>query len=361
MMEPEPQPPVETADPPVAPRPSRVPGWIRRPLRWSLKALKRFGQFLLIAWAALAIYYSNLPWPWGRLLLAAVFAVFAVCALWVMRRPKWRWAFAAAFAAVVIWWICIPPSNHRPWRPEVAHPARAIIDGDRVRFVNFRNFHYRSTHDFDVRYEEREVYLSRLDSADLFISYWMIAPVGHTFLSFNFDDGSPPVCISIETRPEIGEGFDPLASMFKQFELIYLVGDERDIVRVRTDYRNEEVFLYRIRTTPERARALFRIYLDRINELADRPEWYHLLSNNCTLNIIRYSRAVGGTHRRFEIRHYLNGLIDRYVYDLGIVDTSLEFDELRRRSHINEVARAAGDAADFSQQIRKSLPVPGAN
>ena len=63
-------------------------------------------------------------------------------------------------------------------------------------------------------------------------------PVSHTFLSFIFDN-APPVSISIETRPEVGEGFDPLASLFKQFELIYVVGDERDIVRVRTNYRDE--------------------------------------------------------------------------------------------------------------------------
>jgi hypothetical protein len=94
--------------------------------------------------------------------------------------------------------------------------------------------------------------------------------------------------------------------------------------------------------------------------LADHPEWYHLLSNNCTLNIIRYSRAAGGQHSRFEIRHLLNGLIDRYVYGLGIVDTSLGFEELRRRSHINDSARAAGDAEDFSAKIRASLPVPAA-
>jgi hypothetical protein len=360
MIEPElSQPRVEAANPPVAGQPSRPPGQIRRLLRWSFTALKLFGQFLLITWAALAIYYSNLPWPWVRLLLAAAFGSFAICALWIIRCRKWRWAFAGVFAAVVIWWICILPSNDRPWRPEVGRPPRAIIDGDRVRLLNFRNFVYRSRDDFDVRYEQREVSLSHLVSVDLFVSYWQIGPVAHTFVSFNFDDGSPPVCISIETRPEVGEGFNPLASMFKQFELIYVVGDEHDIVRVRTDHRDEDVFLYRIRATPERVRQLFRIYLDRINQLADQPEWYHLLSNNCTLNIIRYSRAAGGQHDRFDIRHLLNGFIDRYVYGLGITNTSMSFEELRRRSHINEVARAAGNAEDFSRQIRKSLPAPG--
>jgi hypothetical protein len=147
--------------------------------------------------------------------------------------------------------------------------------------------------------------------------------------------------------------------MFKQFELIYVVGDERDIVRVRTDHRGEEVFLYRIRATPERARRLFRIYLDRINELASRPEWYRLLKNNCTLNIVRNARRAADTGRaRFDYRYLLNGLSGRYVYDAGLVDTSLDFEELRRRSHISDAARAAWDAEDFSARIRASLPLP---
>jgi Domain of unknown function (DUF4105) len=330
--------------------------WMRRLLRILGAALRTVIEFFLIAWASLAIYYSNLPWAWTSIVLALAFAAFAVWALWIVRRSKWRWAFAGAFAAVAIWWLCIPPSHDRLWRREVAVMPRAIIDGDRVRLLNFRNFVYRSRDDFDARYEEREVSLAHVVSIDLFVSYWKIGPVAHTFVSFNFDDRSQPVCISIETRPEIGEGFNPIASLFKQFELIYVVGDERDIVRVRTDQRDEEVFLYRIRATPDGVRRLFRIYLDRINQLADHPEWYHLLSNNCTLNIIRYSRAAGGQHSRFEFRHLLNGLIDRYVYGLGIVDTRLGFEELRRRSRINEVALAADNTPDFSRRIRASLP-----
>jgi len=329
-------------------------------VRWllglALAALRFVFLLLVIAWGVLALYYSNLPWEAGRVGLAAVFGVFAICAIWVMRSSRWRWAFGLVFTGVVVWFALIPASNDRPWRAEVKRPASAAITSDRVLLTNFRNFTFRTRDDFDIRYEEREVDISRINSIDLLISYWMPGPVAHTFLSFNFDDHTPPVCISIETRPEIGEGFNPLASMFKQLELIYVVGDERDLVRVRTEHRNEDVFLYRVRTSPEAARALFRLYLDRINSLAGRPEWYHLLKNNCTLNVIRYSRAVGGNHRRFELSHFLNGFIDAYLFHLGILDTSLEFDELRRRSHINDAARAAGDAEDFSAQIRRGLP-----
>jgi hypothetical protein len=305
---------------------------------------------------ALALYYSHLPWPWVRVVQALAFLAFGIWALWVDRRSRSKWAFAALFLGVVAWWISIRPSHYRPWRPEVAVMPRAFIDGDHVRITGVRDFDYRSIDDFTVRYKEREVSISQLASVDFFVSYWVVGPVAHTFLSFDFEN-APPICISIETRPEVGEGFSPIASLFKQFELIYVVGDERDIVRVRTNFRHEEVYLYRIRMSHENACQLFLIYLKRINELADRPEFYHLLSNSCTVNIIRYARKAGKV-ARFDLRYLLNGFVDRYLYSIGSVDTTLPFAELRRRSRINAAAEAAGNAPDFSERIRESLSRP---
>src|SRR5262249_49798283 len=233
----------------------------------------------------------------------------------------------------------------------------AFLDGDRVRITGVRNFEYRSRDDFTVRYEEREVSLSHLNSLDFYLSFfWPDSPVGHTFVSFIFDN-APPISISIETRPEIGEGFDPIPSLFKQFELIYVVGDEPDLVQVRTNYRKEDVFLYHIRTSPALARGFSLFYLARNNEFADHPEFYHLLSNSCPVNIARSATLAGGAGR-LDIRHILNGWSDRYLYSAGVLDRSLPFEELRRRSHINEAAQAAGNAKDFSERIRKSLPTP---
>ena len=231
---------------------------------------------------------------------------------------------------------------------------RASIEGDRVRITGVRNFEYRSRNDFTVRYEEREVQLSHLTGLDFYVSYWSEGTVAHTFVSFIFDN-APPLCISIETRPEVGEGFNPIASLFKQFELIYVVGDEHDLVGARTNHRHERVYLYHMNTSADDARRLLLIYLARINELADRPEWYHLLTNSCTINIIRYANAAG-REGRFDFRHLLNGLIDSYLYHSGRVDTTLPYEELRRRSLINDAAQAADDAADFSERIRSSLP-----
>ena len=311
-------------------------------------------QVMIVTWATLAIYYSNLPWPWLRYVLAAVFAAFTIFAFFLSGRRWTSLTAIALFLGVVAWWVSIPPSHDRPWRPEVAVMPRAVIEGDHIRITGVRNFEYQSRNDFTVRYEERELQLSHLTGLDFYVSYWSEGPVAQTFVSFIFDNASP-LCISIETRPEVGEGFDPIGSLFKQFELIYVVGEEHDLVGLRTNHRHERVYLYHLNTSADHARRLLLIYLTRINELADRPEWYHLLTNSCTINIIRYANAAG-REGRFDFRHLLNGLIDSYLYHSGRVVTTLPYEELRRRSLINDAAQAADDAADFSERIRASLP-----
>ena len=328
--------------------------FLSRSFGWLTRAIWTLCQVLLTVWFTLAIYYSNLPWAWLRLVLAGCFVAAAIWVLWLSRLPHKSLVFIMLCLGVVAWWLSISPSHNRPWRREVAVMPRAIVDGDRVRIIGVRNFDYRSVNDFTVRYEDREVQLSHLAGLDFFVSYWSEGLVAHTFLSFIFDN-APPLSISIETRPEVGEGFNPVASLFKQFELIYVVGDERDLVRVRTNYRKEAVYLYRLNSPHEGVRRLLMVYLERINELAHQPEYYHLLSNSCTINIVRYANAAGRAGR-FDIRHLFNGLVDSYLYHSGRVDTTLPFDELRRRSLINEVAQAADGTPDLSERIRASLP-----
>ena len=331
-------------------------GLLSRLLRGVTAGIWFLFRALLVAWATLAIYYSNLPWFGLRVAAAAAFAAFAVWGFWFARQRRMPAIVIVAFLGVLAWWLTILPSHDRPWRPEVAVMPRAIIDGDRVRITGVRDFDYRGESDFTARYEERELRLSRVTGVDFYVSYWVEGPVGHTFLSFTFAD-APPLSISIETRPEIGEEFAPVASLFKQFELIYVVGSERDIVGLRTNHRAEDVYLYRLNSSADDARRLLTIYLERINELADRPEFYNLLSNSCTINIVRYANAAGRAGR-FSYRHLLNGLVDQYLYLSGRVDTSLPFDELRRRSRVNAAARAADGAPDFSERIRAAMPPP---
>lgn len=322
------------------------------PLRWMTHLLVAG----CVLWAFLGIGYAPIGAPALRWIVATLFLLFSAWALW---KARWRWPAWTAIALVLLAigsrWL-IHPSHDRDWPPEVAVMPRVQIDVDRVRITGYRNFTYRSTDDFDVRYEEREVRLSDLQSLDFFVSYWWPGPVAHTFVSFNFANADP-VAISIETRPEVGEGFDPIASMFRRFELIYVVGAERDIVGVRTNHRHEDVFLYRTNTSAEAARRLFLVYAQRIDELADRPEFYHLLSNSCTINIVRYANRAGRTGP-LDYRHVLNGYSDRYLYRTGFLDSALPFATLRAKSHINQKAQAAGDAPDFSRRIREGLPVP---
>jgi len=325
-------------------------------LRWLIAGVNLLVRIVVITWTTLAIYFSNLPWSAPRLGLAVAFAAFAIWAFWLTRRKRMPVVAYALALGVVAWWFTITPSHDRHWRPEVAVMPRALIEGDHVRLTGVRNFDYRGRNDFTVHYEEREIDLSHLTGVDFYVSYWSEGPVAHTFVSFIFDNAAP-LCISIETRPEVGRGFEPIASIFKQFELIYVVGEERDVVGVRAIHRREAVYLYRLNSPPDDARRLLLVYLARINELADRPEFYNLFTNSCTINIIRYMNAAGRTGR-FDIRHLLNGLIDGYLYHSGRVDTTLEFDDLRRRSQINQAADQADGAPEpaFSERIRTSLP-----
>ncbi|HKE92715.1 MAG TPA: DUF4105 domain-containing protein [Povalibacter sp.] len=324
-------------------------------LRWLLAGTRGVFLTILLAWAAGAIYFAApVPGFAARLVLAVMFTAFGIWSLWFARDRRLMLAFAVLYGGLLIWWSSILPSHDRQWRPDHAVLPQAIIEGDRVRISDVRNFDYRTRDDFDVRYETREVALSHLTGIDFYISYWMQGPVAHTFLSFTFDN-APPLAISIEARFEAHEGFDPLASLFKQFELIYVVGEERDVVRVRTNIRKEDVYLFHINVSPEAARRLFLVYLERINQVHAHAEFYHLLSNNCTINIVRYANRAG-REGWFEIRHLLNGLIDGYLYNTNRLDSDLPLPELRARSHINEAAQAADDSSDFSERIRAELP-----
>ncbi|MBS0322011.1 MAG: DUF4105 domain-containing protein [Proteobacteria bacterium] len=311
-------------------------------------------RVLLVGWGALALFYRVPAVGHANVVLALAFVAFSAWALWRAPRRRGWLAFAVVFAVLLGWYSTIRPQQDRDWRADVARPPRAVLDGDLLTIHDFRNFEWRSRDDFTPRYETRTFDLRHLTGVDFYVSYWSEGPVGHTFLSFIFDNADP-LSISIETRPEAHEGFDPLASLFRQFELIYVVGDERDIVGVRTGIRHEDVYLYHVNMSAAAARALLRVYVERINELAARPEFYNLLSNSCTINIIRYANRVGRAGR-LTYDQVLNGWIDRYLYRTGLIDTSLPFWTLRERSHVNAAANAAGDSPDFWQRIRAGLP-----
>jgi hypothetical protein len=329
--------------------------------RW----LKGFGAFfilffllLMAGWATLAILYSNLPGflrPW----LAGIFGIASLLALVIRRRNlRVRLGFLAAFAAVLVYWFLMPPSNNRDWQPDLATLAWAQITGDKVTIHNIRNCDYRTETDFTCHYYDRTFDLAKLKKVDGFLVYWGSPSIAHTMMSFEFE-GQGNVCFSIETRKEKGEDYSTIKGFFRQYELMYVVADERDLVRLRTNYREkgkgEDVYLYRFNATPEFARNVFLSYLGEVNRLKERPEWYNALTGNCTTSILKHTMPYNSSGR-FDWRMIVNGYLDEMLYERKNIDTSLPFAELKKRSYINPRAQAADKDPAFSQLIRVGLP-----
>jgi hypothetical protein len=317
-------------------------------LRWALLAPVFLASF---AWACAALFFDGPFSGW----IAVVFACAAMGVLgWV--RPFWKSAslFAVLFFAVLFWWLSIEPSNQREWLPDVARLPSAEIDGDHLTIRNIRNFTYRSEFDYDENWEERTYDLSRLEGVDIFLVYWGSPWIAHTIMSWVFEDG-PPLAISIETRKEIGEEYSAVRGFFRQFEIYYVVSDELDVVRLRTDHRGEDVYLYRLLTPPELAREVLLDYLEEINQLAEKPRWYNAFRYNCTTAIRHHVQNVAPKNP-FDWRILVNGRIDELGYERGNIDTSMPFDELKQISEITERAKAIEKDSDFSAGIRDGLP-----
>jgi hypothetical protein len=309
------------------------------------------------AWGLLALWLGSWPQP----ACAALAALYAAAHLAALALAPLRRAAAACLAAFLLPLLCFQlmrPSGDRSWQPDVAQLPRAEVSGDSVTVYNVRACEYRSEADFTPRYETRRYALSKLRTADIFLCDWGLRKVAHAMLSFGFDDGQH-LCFSIETRKEVGESYSAIRGLFRQYELIFVAGDERDLVRLRTTIRQgETVRLYRmVRAPPKAVRAAFLDYLARINALSSKPEWYNALTENCMVGFFQIARRHAAEGRgRWHWSVILNGYADEHAYETGALDTSLPFDALRERSVINERARAAGDSPRFSALIREDLP-----
>jgi Domain of unknown function (DUF4105) len=326
-------------------------------MRRLLKSLLWIAAVLAIGWSALALYYASGVTPdWVRLALALAPPVVAIIGAWKLRRFFALLLAGAIFAGVLAWWLTITPSNDRDWQPDVAKLAYATFDGDKVTLHNIRDFDYRTETDFVPRYYDKTVDLNDIRSVDIVSSYWAGELIAHLFLSFGFADGEQ-IAISIETRKEKHESYSTLAGFFRQYELIYVAGSERDLIGVRTNYRQppEDVYVYRTRATPAGARRLFLDYLRSMNDLVKHPEFYNTLTTNCTTLIAMHTQANPSPMPR-SWKILASGLFPEYAYELGYLDDSMPFRELKQRSHVNERARAADKADDFSMRIRAITP-----
>ena len=260
-------------------------------------------------------------------------------------------------AVLLTWWSQIEPSNDRDWKPEAAVLPYVTFNSDEFTVHNIRNFSYRTETDFTPAYYDRTFDVRELESLDVIASYWAGPDIAHIFLSFGFS-GDEHFAVSIERRDERGEGYSTVKGLFRQYELMYVVADERDVIRLRTNVRRdppEDVYLFTLHGRVENARRLLLEYLRKINELHERPEFYNTLTTNCTSNIWLHARVNPG-RAPYSWKILLSGHVPEYLYELGRLDTRLPFAELKRRSQINAAARAADDAEDFSTRIRVGLP-----
>ena len=335
---------------------------VKRAVRLTGLVLAAFVLLGTAAWGVLALaFFDRAPWSL-RVAMASVFALVSVATLASFASPRWRWRALATYAGLfclLLWrWQAIEPSNARDWQPESAVLAHVSIDGERVTVHNVRNFDYRSETDFTPAYYDKTFDLGRLDSVDVVAVYWMGPAIAHVFLSFGF--GGDHLAISIEARKERGEGYSTVRGFFRQYELIYVVADERDVIRLRTNYRRdppEAVHVYRVLAPAENLRRLFLDYVREVNALAQRPEFYNSLTTNCTSNIWLHTRVNPG-HLPYSWELLASGYVPEYLYEAGKLDTRVPFEELQRRSLVNARAQAADKAADFSRRIRVPAQAP---
>jgi Domain of unknown function (DUF4105) len=313
---------------------------------WSLLAV-------LTLWAVAALYVDFPVTAW-RIPVTLIYVLGIITILFKIKRKRWAAVLCfACFCVVLSWWLNLRPSNDGDWKSDVMRTAWVQIDGDRVTIHNFRNCDYRSETEYANCWSDRTFYLSQIQATDLFLTNWGLRFASHPIVSFQFGDNQH-VAFSIEARYRAGQGYSPILGLFRQYGLIFVTADERDVVRLRTNYRkDEEVYMYRIQAPPEIARSMFLTYIAYLNKLKDHPEWYNQLTRNCTTTIDRQLAAQMPNQYPWNYKLVLNGTLDELLYERGrLITGGLPFPELKAREHINTAAKAANESADFSALIR---------
>ena len=331
-----------------------------------MRSFRIFGRILLTfvvvlatLWGAMALW-SRLPFAdLGRGAVAAGFAaamLLTMVQLWRGKLAAVVGITAALWLPLLGWWATILPSNDRDWQPDVAYVAAASIAGDVLTVRNVRNFNWRSADDFDARWETRQYHLSQLQGADLFLSYWAGESIAHAIVSFNFAD-SDPLAFSIEIRKQQGENFSATAGFFKTYELAIIAADERDVVKVRSTVRGEDVRIFRLDMEPATAHGLLREYVTLANDVSARPRWYNTLTANCTTMIFGMARRLD-PRTRLDWRILLPGQLPSYLRDREFVSRDVPLTALIAAARIGPRAAAPPPDPEFSQRIREGVPYP---
>jgi hypothetical protein len=312
---------------------------------------------LTAAWAVLALWYQAPGGMKAKFAIIAAWIAFSagvLFALWQERAALGLLAFAAAFAAVMMWWRRIAASNDRLWSDDVAQMAAATIGGDSVTLQNVRNFDWRSDTDYIQRWETRVYDLAQLNSVDMIMSYWRGPAIAHMLVSFGFAAGEH-VAFSVEVRRDKRQSYSEIGGFFKEFALSIIAADERDVIRVRTNVRGEDAYLYRVRMPLFAMRSLFLGYLGESNSLVHTPRFYNTITANCTTLVYHMMTRIVG-YLPLDHRILLTGYFPAYVYEVGGLDQRLPLAELRALGRITDRARESDHSETFSADIRRGVP-----
>jgi len=307
----------------------------------------------LNVWAVAALYFDFSPAGREWLPPAIYLVVLAILLAIAKRRFFWIAICFTGFLIVLVCWLSLKPSNVRQWQSNLAQTPWAEIDGDRVTIHNFRHCYYRQQSEFTCEL------LSQIRGVDFFVDYWGSPWIAHPIISFQFGDNDY-VAASIEARYQVGQGYSPIRSFFRQFSVIYILASESDLIRLRTNYRSgEKVYLFHMTGSPQWARDLFLQYLRQANRLHDHPRWFNAITNNCTTGMFANMSATGrmpAGSSRYSWWILLNGRAPEMLYRGGNFAGNLPFSELKTQAYINPIANTLNDAPDFSQRIRENRP-----
>jgi hypothetical protein len=322
---------------------------------WAMSAVLDVALVVLAAgvtlWTAGAIYFDvgGGKW-WGTVLSAGwIVAIIAMLAGW---QPLWQpfLVLLGLVAGFLMWWFRQKPRNDRDWEPTVAVLPMATVAGDAVTIENVRDFEYRSLEEFQPHYATRTYRLSNARGVDIILFNWGSRLMCHPVLVFDFGvDGH--ICMSIEVRYRRGQPYSIVASLYRQYELVFVAADERDAILRRTKYGpNQEALLYHMVVDIDVVRAAFLDYIDAINDMCERPRWYHGLCTNCTTSFYQ----LRSSRRRWDWRILVNAHLDRALYDSGRLDRSIPFEKLRKTACINDIANSAPKEG-FGDHVRHEL------
>jgi len=310
-------------------------------------------------WGVMAL---QLQLPFGVLAKSVITGLFvaamlsATTLLWKRQRLLLLAVLVVTWGLLLGWWATILPRADRDWQPDMARIADARIDGDMLTVANVRNFTWRSDEDYDQRWETRSYRLSQLTGANLFLSYWAGESIAHAIVSFDFAD-SDPLAFSIEIRKEKGESYSAITGFFKTYELALIAADERDVVKVRSMVRHEDVRLYRLDIQRATALGLLNQYVAFSQDITATPRWYNTLTANCTTVIFGMARRLD-PRVEFDWRILLPGRLPEYLRAHEFVTRSVPLDTLVARARIGDRADAPPPDPGFSARIRSGVPYP---